>query len=58
MARFIIRRIFRGVITILIFQTLLFGLIQVLPYDFTTFLVLQPESRRLAQADLGLNLPV
>ncbi len=58
MARFIIRRIIRGLITILIFQTLLFGLIQVLPYDFTTFLVLQPESRRLVQADLGLNLPV
>jgi peptide/nickel transport system permease protein len=58
MARFIVRRILRGVITIVIFQTLLFGLIQVLPYDFTTFLVLQPESRRLARSELGLNLPL
>lgn len=58
MAKFIIRRILRGVITIVIFQTLLFGLIQILPYDFTTFLVLQPESRRIARAELGLDLPV
>ena len=58
MAKFIIRRILRGVITIVIFQTLLFGLIQILPYAFTTFLVLQPESRRLARVELGLDLPV
>ena len=58
MARFVLRRVIRGVIAIITFQTLLFFLIQALPYDFTAFLVLEPTSRRLAQADLGLNLPL
>ena len=58
MTKFIVRRVIRGLIALVIFQTLLFGLIQALPYDFTAFLVLEPESRRLAQADLGLHLPL
>lgn len=58
MLRFIIRRIVRGLIAIIAFQTFLFFLIQALPYDFTTFLVLEPASRRLAQSQLGLDLPL
>ena len=58
MNRFILRRVIRGVIAIITFQTFLFFLIQALPYDFTAFLVLEPASRRFAQSDLGLNLPL
>lgn len=57
MIKFILRRLLRGFIAIIVFQTLLFGLIHILPYDFTVFLVLEPETRRLARSQLGLDLP-
>lgn len=56
--RFIVRRIIRGGIAIITFQSFLFFLIQALPYDFTAFLVLGPETQRFAQSDLGLDLPL
>lgn len=58
MTRFIFRRVVRGGIAIIIFQSFLFFLIQALPYDFTAFLVLGPESQQFAQSDLGLDLPL
>lgn len=58
MARFILRRVIRGGIAIIIFQSFLFFLIQALPYDFTAFLVLGPETQQFAQSDLGLDLPL
>ncbi len=58
MIQFIFRRVVRGLVAIITFQTFLFFLIQALPYDFTTFLVLEPASRRLAQSELGLDLPL
>jgi peptide/nickel transport system permease protein len=58
LTRFIIRRVIRGLIAILAFQSFLFFLIQALPYDFTAFLVLGPENQRFAQSDLGLDLPL
>jgi peptide/nickel transport system permease protein len=57
MIKFILRRLLRGFIAIIVFQTLLFGLIHILPYDFTVFMVLAPETRRLARSQLGLDLP-
>jgi peptide/nickel transport system permease protein len=57
MGKFIIKRIIRGFITLITFQTLLFGLIQILPYDFTTFLVLSEDAQRWAQINLGLDAP-
>jgi peptide/nickel transport system permease protein len=56
--RFIVRRVIRGVIAIITFQTFLFFLIQALPYDFTAFLVLGPTNREFAQSNLGLDLPL
>ncbi len=58
MLRFIIRRVIRGLVAIVTFQTALFFLIQALPYDFATFLVLEPASRQMAQSTLGLDLPL
>ncbi len=58
MSKFILRRVIRGIVAIITFQTLLFFLMQALPYDFTAFLVLSPASRRLAQTDLGQDLPL
>jgi len=57
-SNFILRRLIRGFIAIITFQTLLFFLIQSLPYDFTAFLILAPAGRRLAQSDLGLDMPL
>lgn len=57
MGKYITKRILRGLVTLVTFQTLLFGLIQILPFDFTTFLVLSPQSQRWAQKNLGLNRP-
>lgn len=58
MSKFILRRVIRGIIAIITFQSFLFFLIQALPYDFTAFMVLAPASRRLAQSDLGLDMPI
>lgn len=55
MVKYILKRLLRGVVTLITFQSLLFGLIQILPYDFTTFMILSPQSRRWAQNTLGLN---
>ncbi|MBS1250091.1 MAG: Dipeptide transport system permease protein DppB [Chloroflexi bacterium] len=57
MTKYIIKRLFRGLITLITFQSILFGLIQILPYDFTAFLVLSPLEQRLAQSTLGLDHP-
>ncbi len=58
MTRFIIRRLVRGLITLIIFQTLLFFMIQAIPYDFSATIVSSPGARDLMRAILGLNRPV
>lgn len=58
MLKFIIRRLTRGFVTLLIFQSLLFALIHYLPYDFTAFLLLSPSVRGIVRRQFGLHLPV
>lgn len=58
MTRFVARRLFRAVITLLIFQTALFLLIQALPWDYVS-LTRAPEAyQRVLRHSLGLDLPV
>jgi len=58
MLKFIIRRLARGFVALLIFQSLLFALIHSLPYDFTAFLLLSPSVRGIVQRQFGMHLPV
>lgn len=61
MARFIVKRIARGLVTLFIFQTVLFFAIQLLlPGDFVTQFVLNlSRAERLAlRTDLGLNVSI
>ena len=57
MTRFIIRRIIRGLIALILFQSLLFVLMQAVPYDFSVFYFGNTRLRELVRASLGLNLP-
>jgi peptide/nickel transport system permease protein len=57
MLNFIVRRVVRAFITLILFQTLLFGLIHILPYDFTAFTLQGPSWRAFMQRQLGLDLP-
>lgn len=56
MASFIIRRLVRGLITLVLFQSLLFGLIYALPFDFSTFGG-GPGGRAFLQELLNLDRP-
>lgn len=58
MVRFIIRRLTRALVTLVLFQTILFLLIQALPGDFTTSIVGAPGYRRGMRAVLGLDEPI
>ena len=58
MYRFIIRRIVRGLVALLLFQSLLFALVHALPYDFSSLILAGPIYRRFVQSYLGLDLPL
>ena len=58
MARFILRRVVRGLVALLLFQSLLFALIHTLPYDFSAFILASPTWRRLIRYQLGLDRPL
>jgi peptide/nickel transport system permease protein len=57
MVIFIIRRVVRAFVTLLLFQSLLFALIYALPYDSSAFYLAGPSFRLFIQRQLGLNLP-
>ncbi|HEC33374.1 MAG TPA: ABC transporter permease [Chloroflexi bacterium] len=58
MARFVLRRLVRGLVALLLFQSLLFALIQALPYDFSAFVLAPPTWRAFIQHELGLDRPL
>jgi peptide/nickel transport system permease protein len=58
MHRFIIRRIVRGLVALVLFQSLLFTLVHALPYDFSSLILAGPSYRRFVQSYLGLDLPL
>jgi peptide/nickel transport system permease protein len=58
MGRFIVRRLARALVTLVLFQTMLFLLIQALPGDFTASIIGAPGYRRGMRALLGLDAPV
>ncbi len=58
MFRYIIKRLIRGAVALLLFQTLLFALIHALPYDFTSFFLATSQFRHMLREILGLDLPV
>lgn len=58
MIRFIIRRVVRGLVALILFQTLLFALVQALPYDFSSLTLGGPNYRQFIQSYLGLDQPV
>jgi peptide/nickel transport system permease protein len=57
MLRFIFRRLVRGLVALLLFQSLLFGLMHALPYDFSSLTLAGPAYRQFIQHELGLDLP-
>jgi peptide/nickel transport system permease protein len=57
MSRFILRRLVRGLVALILFQSLLFGLMHALPYDFSSLTLAGPSYRRFIQHELGLDLP-
>lgn len=61
MTRYILIRIFWGIVTLFLFVTLMFFFIKiVVPWDFTTqfAMILNEEARQELQAALGIDLPL
>lgn len=59
MARFILRRLVRALITLVSFQTILFLLIQAIPGDFvSTLLGMPPSLRQALRKVMGLDAPL
>ncbi|HIQ01666.1 MAG TPA: ABC transporter permease [Anaerolineales bacterium] len=58
MLRFIVRRVVRGLVALFLFQSLLFGLVHALPYDFSAFVLAPPDRRAFIQHELGLDRPL
>jgi peptide/nickel transport system permease protein len=58
MARFIVYRVARGAVALILFQSLLFGLVHALPYDFSSLFLAGPTYRRFIQSYLGLDRPL
>ncbi len=58
MVNFITRRTARALLTLLVFQTILFLLIQALPWDYGNLVRGPLALRQLARARLGLDLPL
>jgi peptide/nickel transport system permease protein len=59
MARFILRRLVRALVTLILFQTILFLLIQAIPGDFvSTMLGMPPSLRQAMRRVMGLDAPL
>lgn len=58
MTKFILRRLVRGFVALLLFQSILFALIHALPYDFSALTLAGPSYRQFIQHELGLDLPL
>ena len=58
MTRFILRRMIRGLVALILFQSLLFALVHALPYDFSAFGLRGPDERAIIQRQLGLDRPL
>jgi peptide/nickel transport system permease protein len=58
MARYIIRRLIRAAITLIVFQTFLFLLIQTIPWDYANLIRTGAVQQRAIRHVLGLDLPV
>lgn len=58
LSRFILRRLVRGLVALIAFQTLLFLLIQAIPYDYTVLFTGSAEIRNYVAETLGLNRPL
>ena len=55
MAHFIIRRIVRGFVALLLFQSILFAMFHALPYDFSSLTLGGPSYRQFIQQYLGAD---
>lgn len=58
MKSYVIRRLVRALITLLIFQTMLFLLIQAMPWDYVSLTRASPAHQRALRHLLGLDLPL
>lgn len=58
MAGYVVRRLVRAAISLLIFQSILFLLIQALPWDYVSTLQAPPGTRHALREALGLDLPI
>jgi len=58
MYKYITRRLIRALITLIVFQTILFMLIQALPRDYASLVRISPAHRDAIRAMLGLDQPV
>jgi peptide/nickel transport system permease protein len=58
MARFLARRLLRALITLLVFQTILFLLVQAIPWDFVSTTRMPSVYQRVLRHTLGLDLPL
>ena len=58
MTGFILRRMMRGLVALILFQSLLFSLVHVLPYDLSAFSLQGPDERAIIQRQLGLDRPL
>ncbi|MBN1955465.1 MAG: ABC transporter permease [Anaerolineae bacterium] len=58
MIKFIVRRVVRGLVALLLFQSLLFALIHSLPYDFSAYVLTSPAMRALIRQQFGLDRPL
>ena len=57
MNKMILRRLLRGLVALIVFQTMLFILIQSLPYDYSVLFFGDRSLRKYVQTTLGLNRP-
>ena len=58
MTKFILRRVVRGLVALLVFQSLLFALIHALPHNFSSFVLAGPAWRGFIQRQFGLDRPL
>ncbi len=58
MAKFILRRVVRGLVALILFQSLLFALIHALPHDFSSFIIAGPGWRAFIRQQFGLDQPL
>ncbi len=58
MTRFIIRRVVRGLVALVLFQSILFTIVHALPYDFSSLTLGGPAYRQFIRAYVGLDLPL